>query len=156
MELSEFQKADKARWEASCQLFATLPGADRLIAKYGQVPTFHDGEIEAVHLNKKGPSKISISIPHPDIFGTETVVVTLTAAHVIDVELEGFSGQNVIDELWIRTATPQPDHLERGVQTEPGDLEIEFDPIFGIGGRLLLRNVNVSWSLKRPGKSAKA
>ena len=52
MELSEVQKADKARWEASCQLFATLPGADRLIAKYGKVPTFHDGEIEEVHLTK--------------------------------------------------------------------------------------------------------
>jgi hypothetical protein len=155
LEIEEAREAAWARWETSCQLFATLPGADRLIAKYGKVPTFHDGEVEVVHLNQKGPSKIAISIPWPDIFGEEKVLVTLTAAHVLDVELEGFSRHNYVYELWFRRPTPQPGHAGKGISLEEGDVEVEFESTLGLGGKLLLRSVDVSWSLKRPGKSAK-
>lgn len=141
MDLTEEQKADAARWDASCKVFATIPGADRLISEYGKVPTFHDGEVEAVYLTKKGQSKISIAINWPTNFSTDKIVVTLTAKQVIYVALEGFSPQNVIWELWVRVPVARP-----GYEVSESDVELELDPIFGIGGTVWLRDVEVSWT----------
>lgn len=156
MELTEAQLADRVRWDASCKLFATLPGADRLIAKYGGVPSFHDGEVEVVHLAKKGLSRIGISIRWPDPLADHQVVVTLTAVRVLDVELEGFSPQNVIGELWLRRPTPQPDYAGKGIKVEDGDFEVELEPIYGLSGTLLLRGVEVDWAMKHVAKKRSA
>lgn len=145
MELTDAQKADAARWEASCKVFAALPGADGLIAKYGRVPTFHDGEVDSVHLTKNGVSKIVVVINWPDIFGTDKIVVTITANQVIDIALEGYSPQNVIQELWVRVPSSQP-----GYEALPGDVELEMEPIYGVGGTLRLRDAKVSWAMQRP------
>lgn len=140
MDLTEEQKARAARWQSSCNVFATIPGAERLISEYGKFPSFHDGEVEAVYLTKKGPSKISISISYPTNFSTEMIMVSFTAQQVIDVALEGFSSQNVLWELWARVPLAKP-----GYDVLEGDLELELDPTFGLGGTIWLRNVEVSW-----------
>lgn len=145
MDLTEQQKESAARWEASCKVFATIPGADRLISASGRVPSFHDGEVEAIRLTKNGPSTISIAINWPTVLSRDKIIVTLTATQVLDVALEGFSPQNVLWELWVRAPEPRSDY-----DVLDGDVELELDPIWGIGGTVLLRGVEISWTTVAP------
>jgi hypothetical protein len=153
-DFTEEQKrtADEA-WATRNAIFEALPKAAALIKLYGKVPTFHDGEVQTVHLTLNGSSRLTTRIGFPDIFGPGHVFVTFDFIP-IDVNLEGFSPQNVIFELWLRPAVAQPDHPAKGIGIEPGDIEIELEPIFGIGGSIIARNISVSWS-KRPSGSRK-
>lgn len=145
---SKYQEA----WETHVAIFAALPGAGALIEQYGRVPSFHDGEVEMIHLEAKGVSTIRVSIGFPDIFGGGgAVAVTLTIAEILDViGLEGFSPQNVLYDLWLRPATVRSDrqpHQWRSVQE--GDIEIELEPTYGIGGIIIGRGLEVEWSKGR-------
>lgn len=141
MDFDQAYKEHAARPETSVELFSLLPGADKFLSKYGRVPTFHDGEVEEVFLSKNGPSRICISIHWPDHFGAEKILVTLTAAQIVDIRLEGFSPQNVIGELWLCAATALPGYYE----VQEGDLQLNMESIYGIGGMLLVRGLEVSW-----------
>ena len=39
---------------------AEIPGASDLFAWFGFWPTFHDGEVLSVHLDRSGPSRIRV------------------------------------------------------------------------------------------------
>jgi hypothetical protein len=39
---------------------AEIPGASDLFAWFGYWPTFHDGEVLSVHLDRSGPSRIRV------------------------------------------------------------------------------------------------
>jgi hypothetical protein len=132
-------------WSIRNSIFEALPGAETLIKLFGRVPTFHDGEVELIHLVNAGPSHITIRIGYPNIFGPRHVFVTLKFV-TLDVQLEGFSAQNVIQELWLRPAAVKLDHL---VKVAQDDVEIELEPIYGIGGTLIGRGLSVSWSKDR-------
>lgn len=141
MDRSETYPERVTRREASAKLFSLLPGADEFVSKYGRVPTFHDGEVEEVFLTKTGPSRVCISINWPDLFGGDKVLVTLTAAQIVDIGLEGFNHQNVIGELWLCAATALPGYYE----VQDGDLQLNMEPIYGISGTLVVRDLRVSW-----------
>jgi len=141
MDLDKAYQERVTRRAASAKLFSLLPGADEFVSRYGRVPTFHDGEVEEVVLTNKGPSRICISINWPDPVGRDKIVVTLTADQILDVGLEGFSPQNVINELWLCAATALPGYYE----VEEGDLQLNMEPIYGISGKLVVRDLRVSW-----------
>jgi hypothetical protein len=147
-EIEESRRVDREAYEFHRRTFATLEGAGSLIALYGHVPSFHDGEITDLNLRRKGESKLRVSINYPDNFGHGSVFVTLEITNLLDVEIEGFSAQNVIDSLYV---TPAIANAEReahyGIDRMDGDLRIEFDPIWGVGGHLICRGVRVVWTM---------
>lgn len=149
MDIEGNLRAEEEAWAVRNAIFASLLGAESLIKQFGRVPSFHDGEVETIHLVKSGPSHIKIRTGFPDIFGPGHVYVSLMISNVLDVELEGFSAQNVIQELWLRPAMTRPEHLGKGVAVEDGDLEIELEPIFGIGGTIVGRGLTLDWSKDR-------
>lgn len=144
----EHKRAREQAWAIRTEIFEALPGAATLIEQYGSVPTFHDGEVQTVHLALKGASYLTTRIGFPDIFGPGHVFVTLEFI-AIDLELQGFSSQNVIFELWLRPAVSQRDHPGRGIGVEPGDVIIELEDIFGIGGSITARDLSVTWHKDR-------
>lgn len=152
----ELRRLRQADYELHCKTFAALPGADSLIQVYGEVPTFHDAEVEEVRLSKKGASSIQVSNLFPDIFSKGHVFVTLTIAKVIDIELQGFSPQNVLFALRVRPAPRRPErehYYPRKLASD--DLEIELEPTYGIGGRLVCQGVSITWTKDRAARQAK-
>lgn len=89
--------------QASQQLatsLADIPGGRDLVEWFEGAPEFGDSEIVALVLDRKGPSRLSIAL---DCRGKRAVVNVEMAAW-IDVDMRGFSGQNVIGGLSLRQA----------------------------------------------------
>ncbi|OBZ96160.1 hypothetical protein ADU59_07300 [Pararhizobium polonicum] len=133
---------DEKSWRA-------IPGGEALIAYFGHVPFFHDGEITQVVLNRRSTSTISIHIWGMD--PVKHAVVTLLIDDIIDLELENFSPQNVIGDLIIR---PLPERDDRRdyyprSQTE-SDVEIVFVPIYGLAGVLRAGSVSLTFVPGKP------
>ncbi|MBY5817414.1 hypothetical protein HFN60_17470 [Rhizobium leguminosarum] len=93
--------------------YEKIPGGPELLAWFGQKPTFHDAEILSLALNRTGISELKIR----GWIGTDAVdqdgyrvldkhaVVTFTFEDIMDLQLDGFSRQNVINGLVLRYAT---------------------------------------------------
>ncbi len=125
------KRMDEEDWRA-------IPGGAALIAHFGHIPMFHDGEITQVVLNRLSTSTISIHIWGVDDFGpAKHAVVTLQINDILDLQLENFSPQNVIGDLIIR-ALPQREDRRAYYSRDPkdGDVEIELIPIFGLNGSI--------------------
>src|SRR5712672_526387 len=83
---------------------AEIPGASDLFAWFGFWPTFHDGEVLSVHLDRSGPSRIRVHtrerINELDSRGyyvlRKHVIVMFILEDVSDSELDEFNHQNVI------------------------------------------------------------
>jgi hypothetical protein len=108
-----------------------VPGFAELVAFCGEFPSFHDSEVVSLHLNREGTSQIVIRM-----FGMrytnnkdnvqlrfvplDDTVVKFSLEEIDDLELDGFSIQNVISAL----------SLERA---EPG-FRLKLWPCYGIAG----------------------
>ncbi len=112
-------------------------------------PSFHDSEIIGLELNRRAPSKLIIHVlggPKPT-FGPRAdsrysspptdVVVTFTLEEIEDLELDGFSCQNVIFAL----------ELER----KEGLFQFTMAPCYGLAGEIFARKVSIQF---RPGRPA--
>jgi hypothetical protein len=140
----------RADYELHSDTFAGLKGADSLIEQYGNVPDFHDSEVQDLHLSLKFASTVRISNLFPDIYSRGRIFVTLTIDEILDIDLDGFSPQNVLGGLRVRPVTSRPDR-ERFYPRKrtDGDLEIELDAIYGIGGVIVCRGVRIGWTKDR-------
>jgi hypothetical protein len=140
-------------------IYDTVPGGAELVRWFGQVPTFHDAEILSLHLRRKGPSVLRL---HGWI-GTGAVrqdgyavldrhaIVTFTLTDVMDLQLDGFSIQNVISGLILRRAPDRPER--RGylaLDPLPQDIEIELEPCYGLDGRIRARSVSITFEPGKP------
>ncbi len=145
------------RSDGEPSIYESIPGGAELLQWFGCVPTFHDAEILALTLNRRGESLLRIHgwltpfDPASRVFPEDTkhAVVTFTLEGIMDLQLECFSHQNVIGGLVLRRAPDRPDRrsfnsLERG----PEDIEIELEHCFGLCGRLRMRSVSLAF---RPG-----
>jgi len=130
-----------------------------LVAWFGCVPSFHDGEILSLHLNRVHSSRLRIhawigtgAVDARGYFVTDKhAVVTFTLEEIIDLQLDGFSCQNVIGALALRRAPEHPDRLPFDpVATLPSVYEIELEPCFGLSGKIRARQVRISFV---PGKA---
>jgi hypothetical protein len=110
-----------------------VPGYAELVEFYGEFPSFHDAEIVSVHLNRIGISQIVINLSSWDTTsrGKSGGVVTLSLEGIDDLELDGFSHQNVINGMALETA-------------EAG-FEIKLWPCFGISGSIRARKVSIQF-----------
>lgn len=140
-------------------IFGQVEGGAELLRWFGRTPSFHDAEILSLHLRRKGRSELRL---HAWI-GTDAVgpgakyvldkhaVVTFTLDEVSDLQLDGFSVQNVIGGLILRRAPDRPER--RGFLAHdplPSDIEIELEPCYGLSGLIRARSVSISFKPGEP------
>jgi len=107
---------------------STIPGAEELIASFGEWPKFHDAEVVELSLKREGRSWLRV---HAWRTTTEFDVVSFWFDGVLDLELAGFSGQNVIFGLTCEKS-------ENGFR-------VTMFPCFGIAGYIEAKRVSVSF-----------
>jgi hypothetical protein len=117
--------------------YASIPGGLDLVAWFGRVPSFHDAEIVSLSLHRRAPSMLNIHAwnmtkevdDHGYFVLDRHAVVTFILEDIMDLQLDGFSHQNVIGGLCLRRAPARPDR--RGfywLDPSPSDYEIELEP----------------------------
>jgi hypothetical protein len=110
-----------------------IPGGPELLEWFGDVPEFADGEIVCLSLDRSGSSELRVFLEH---FG-KSVVIAFKLSDWIDVDVRGFSHQNVLGGLKLRRPEErgaQP--WELGVGLKPGEFVIELEPCFGAYGNI--------------------
>jgi hypothetical protein len=116
---------------------AELTGAEAVRQWFGSWPNFHDAEVISLSLARKGQSVLRVYPYYPH----KPATVDFIFENVTDIELQDFSGQNVIMHLRIETATDQNgDKVYRLV----------LGPCYGLAGRIDAKSLRVELS---PGKS---
>lgn len=124
------QMQAQARQQLATSL-ADIPGGRDLVEWFEGAPEFGDAEIVTLILDRKGPSCLSIAL---NCLG-KRATVNFEMAAWIDVDVRGFSAQNVIGGLKLRRAEEREiKPWELGVGCQPGDWEIELGPCFGAYG----------------------
>ncbi|WP_222351959.1 hypothetical protein [Rhizobium leguminosarum] len=112
----------------------------------------------ALSLNRTGISELKI---HGWI-GTDAVdqdgyrvldkhaVVTFSFEDILDLRLDGFSHQNVINGLVLRSATDRGRVGYYALPKGPEDIEIELRPCYGLDGFIRAKKVTVTFRPGRP------
>jgi Immunity protein 50 len=121
----------------------SVAGAQELADWFGKWPSFHDGEILCLHLNRTGQSLLRVWTWHMteevDAAGfyilDKHVVVDFLLTSITTLELFDFSPQNAVFGLLISRVAEA--------------YSIEVDPSYGLGGNIHCSNLSV---LFRPGK----
>ncbi len=127
------------------EILQTIPGGRALIVALGGSPNFGDAEVSSLILDRSGQSKLVIVAFNYSRGHEKRIRVTFHLGDMIDVGLEGFWRQNVIDGLQIRRAAQKPPHPSLiGIGGAPGDLEIVLEPCAGAFGTIRASLTNIS------------
>ncbi|NGO62118.1 hypothetical protein G6N76_00415 [Rhizobium daejeonense] len=140
--------------------YSDLTGGGELLTWFGEVPTFHDAEIISLSLNRSGTSELRIHgwvmtddiDPDGYIVLDKHAVVTFTFTDIMDLQLDGFSRQNVIGGLVLQRATDRGRASYYALPEEEGDIEIELLPSCGLDGFIRAKRVAISFTPRRPEK----
>ena len=136
---------------------AVSGGAD-LVRWFGHVPAFHDAEILSLHLRRKGQSVLRLhcwintgAVGQDGYYVLDRHdIVTFTLNEIMDLQLDGFSIQNVIGGLVLRRALDRPERRGYLLDPLPQDIEIELEPCFGLNGLIRARSVSISFEPGKP------
>ena len=113
-----------------------LTGAETVRQWFGSWPNFHDAEVISLSLARTGQSVLRVYLYYPH----KPATVDFIFENVTDIELQDFSGQNVIMSLRVEIATDQNgDKVYRLV----------LGPCYGLAGKIDARSLRVELS---PGK----
>jgi hypothetical protein len=140
-------------------IYDAVPGGVELVRWFGHVPSFHDAEILSLHLRRKGQSVLRLhGWTNTGTVGQDGhyvldrhAIVTFTLNEVMDLQLDGFSIQNVIGGLVLRRAPDRPER--RGclaLDPLPHDIEIELEPCYGLDGLIRARSVSITFEPGKP------
>lgn len=140
-------------------IYDDVPGGADLVRWFGQEPTFHDAEILSLLLCRKGQSVLRLhgwintgAVGQDGYFVLDRhAIVTFTLSGVMDLQLVGFSIQNVIGGLVLRRAPDRPER--RGylaLDPLPQDTEIELEPCYGLSGLIRSRAVSIAFEPRKP------
>lgn len=78
-------------------------------------------------------------------------IVTFTLEGVMDVQLDGFNAQNVIDGLILRHAPDRPERRSHLVLAPlPQDIEIELELCYSLHGLIRARSVFITFQPDSP------
>ena len=135
------------------QIYLEVPGGPELLRWFGQIPNFHDAEILGLNLRRSGQSTL---ILHGWVMTNEVgrdgfivldkhAVVTFTMEDIMDLQLDGFSHQNVIGGLKLQRATDRGRGNYYPLPESPEDIEIELEPCFGLDGVIRAKRVSISF-----------
>ena len=134
-------------------IYNEVPGGPELLSWFGRVPSFHDAEIISLDLRRSGKSFLRVH----GWMGTEQVdengyivldkdaFVTFTLQEIMDLQLDGFSQQNVIFGLKLQRATERGRSNYYALPQSPEDIEIELEPCFGLDGVIRAKRVSISF-----------
>ena len=139
-------------------IYDAVAGGAELVRWFGQAPSFHDAEILSLCLHRKGDSLLRLHAwINTGVVGRDGyyvrdkhAIVAFTLSGIMDLQLDGFSGQNVIGGLVLRRAPYRPER--RGclaLDSLPEDIEIELEPCYGLDGLIRARCVTIAF---QPGK----
>ena len=139
-------------------IYADVPGGDELLAWFGEVPTFHDAEIISLSLSRTGASELNIHgwimtdgvDPNGYIVLDKHAVVTFSFEGIMDLQLDGFSGQNVIAGLILQRATNRGRSGYYAMPEDALDVEIELLPCYGLDGFIRAKKIAISFVPGRP------
>jgi hypothetical protein len=140
-------------------IYASIPGGSDLIAWFGHAPSFHDAEIVSFDLNRRSASKLVLhawnmtsEVDNRGYFVLDRhAVVTFVLEDILDLELDGFSHQNVVFGLVLRRAPDRPDRSPfYWKDGSPDDFEIELEHCFGLSGKLRCCRVSVTFVPGKP------
>jgi hypothetical protein len=140
-------------------IYADIPGGLDLVAWFGRVPSFHDAEIVSLNLHRRAASTLSLhawnttrDVDDRGYFILDRhAVVTFFLEEILDLQLDGFSHQNVIFGLCLRRALERPDRRPfYWLDPSPNDYEIELEPCFGLDGKIRCRKVSVAFVPGKP------
>jgi len=124
-----------------------MPGAEQVVAWFGYWPPFHDAEVLQLHLNRRGVSILSVHAwrmtekthqsDGPRQYVSEKhAIVRFELAAISDLDLSGFSTQNVLAAL----------HIERNGEI----FHLRLEPLYGIGGRIDAGQCSVTFKPGEP------
>ena len=90
--------------DESAQIYEAVPGGPELLAWFRGHISFHDAEILSFELNRRGASRLKLYWWNVEADGTGPrtsghATVTFELHEISDLELSGFSRQNVIGGL---------------------------------------------------------
>jgi hypothetical protein len=121
-----------------------VAGSQALIEWFGRWPSFHDGEILSISLNRSGSSCVRIHTwettkeVHENGYFIlrKHVIVSFFLDGLTDLELNGFSPQNVISGL--------------SVQRSASGLQLLLNPCYGIAGALTAETIRTEFEPGKP------
>lgn len=133
-------------------VYESIHGGSDLLKWFGRVPSFHDAEILSLALDHAGPSRLVLHgwnmMKGPDGYfvAEKGAVVTFVLKEITDLQLEGFTRQNVIDELCLSRIRPDFGVSRHDPQTDSPDVfEILLEHCYGLSGYIRALSVSVSF-----------
>jgi hypothetical protein len=133
-------------------IYRHIEGGSDLVDWFGYAPDFHDAEVIELSLHRRGQSILRVHAWRTGrdvneqgyLVQDKHVIVTFIMEGIMDLQLDGFSHQNVISELVLRAAPDRPDRRPfYALDRSPGDLELELAPCFGLDGRIRCQRLKI-------------
>lgn len=140
-------------YDPHTSIYQEVPGGPELVRWFGEIPSFHDAEIVSLELSRRGISKLRVHgflmLDKVDERGfgvhEKHAVVTFALEDIMDLQLDGFSPQNVIFGLQLQRATDRGRANYYPHPQSPQDIEIELEPCFGLDGVIRAKRVSISF-----------
>ncbi len=134
-------------------IYHEVPGGIELLHWFGELPNFHDAEILSLDLRRWGQSTLRIhawiiadQVKDGGLIGLDKhAVVTFILEDIMDLQLDGFSGQNVIFGLKLQRAINRGRANYYALPQSPEDIEIELEPCYGLDGVIRAKRVSISF-----------
>jgi hypothetical protein len=128
------------------EILEKLPGGPELLAWFGGSLNFGDGEVVSLTLDRGQFSVLRVLAMRRDANGDfSRAMISFHLAGMIDVAIEGFSHQNVIDNLKLRPAPDNEIHPSLlGIGLIAPEFEIQLNPCAGAFGIIRASIVNIS------------
>lgn len=134
-------------------IYHEVPGGPELLRWFGEVPSFHDAEIISLDLRRWGQSTLRVHgfvANYQAKLGSGLVfdkhaIITFAIEDIMDLQLDGFSHQNVIGGLILQRATDRGRANYYSLPPSPEDIEIELEPCYGLDGVIRAKRVSISF-----------
>ncbi|WP_367187193.1 hypothetical protein [uncultured Bosea sp.] len=134
-------------------IYSEVPGGPELLRWFGETPSFHDAEIVSLDLRRWGLSTLRVhgfianyqADLGCDLVFDKHAIVTFAMEDIMDLQLDGFSHQNVIGGLILQRATDRGRANYYSHPQSPEDIEIELEPCYGLDGVIRAKRVSISF-----------
>lgn len=143
--------------DEQARIYAEVPGGPELLTHFGRTPAFGDIEVLSLSLDRDGPSTLRVHgwVVMDRADGADVperhAVVAFALDGVMDLQLDGFSIQDVIGGLILRRAPHRPKRRDcLALDPLSQDIEIELEPCYGVPGLIRARSVSITFEPGEP------